>query len=171
MPKKIAKVEEKYYDLIKEKLTELFKEKGANVYLEVTANKTFSEQLKSKIPSGREIIFLFLRKAAPDITGFIKGSALPGFVVVEVKRNKIDLDDIYQLKKYADLFDAKFAFLFSFKPIPEEIKRISRNPLFLLSKLRSDIYQAFTLAHFDEQACKFVEWFEKDPFSESIYWK
>jgi hypothetical protein len=170
LPRK--KLEEKYYELIKDKLEELFKEKGVKAYFEITAKGTFSNTLKAKIPSGGEIIFLFLKKAVPDITGFVQESKLPGFVVVEVKGNKIELDDIYQLKKYADLFDARFAFLVSIKPIPEEIKRLSGSPLFLLSKLRGgNIYQAFALAHFDEQNGEFVEWFEEDPFIESIYWR
>jgi hypothetical protein len=166
------KIEEKYYEIIKDKLEELFREKDVKAYFEITAKGTFSNALKAKIPSGGEIIFLFLKKAVPDITGFVEGSRLPGFIVVEVKGNKIELDDIYQLKKYADLFDARFAFLVSMKPIPEEIKRLSGSPLFLSTKLRGgNVYQAFVLTQFDEHEGKFVEWFEKDPFAESIYWK
>jgi hypothetical protein len=163
--------EEEYYGVVKGRLSELFEEKGVKVYLEITAKKGFSRELKSKIPSGKEIIFLFLRKAKPDITGFVEGITSPGFVVVEVKKAKIELDDIYQLKKYADLFNASFAFLVSFKPIPEEIRRLSRQ-IYLLSKLRSgNIYQVFTLAHFDIQNNEFIEWFEENPFTQSIYWR
>lgn len=163
------KKEEEYYNVIKEELAELFKEKGVSIYLEITARGKFSNRLKSKIPSGREMIFLFLKKAVPDITGFVEDCSLPGFVVVEVKRDKIELDDIYQLKKYADLFDTKFAFLVSLKSIPEEIRRLSRTVYNLLS--RPSIYQAFVLSKFDEQSNNFVEWFEKNPFSKTIYWK
>ena len=117
----------------------------------------------------QEIIFQFLKKAAPDITGFVGKILLPGFVVVEVKKNRIDLDDIYQLKRYADLFDARFAFLVSLEPIPEEIKRLSSAIPTLL--MRPTYHAAFVLARFDEQINEFVEWFEKNPFLESIYWR
>jgi hypothetical protein len=108
---------------------------------------------------------------APDITGYIESGILPGFIVVEVKKDKIELDDIYQLKKYSDLFDAKFSFLISLKPIPAEIKQLCQ-VTFLLTKLRGgDIYRAFALAQFDANSKEFVEWFEENPFAESIYWK
>jgi len=168
---KKEKKEEEYYPIIREKLEKLFREKGVNVYLEITARRTFSEKLKSKIPSGREIIFIFLKKAAPDITGFVETKTLPNFIVVEVKDEKIELDDIYQLKKYADLFDAKFAFLISLEPIPEEIKRLCRSPFFLLSRLKASVYNAFALGEFDKNSNEFVEWFEENPFSETIYWR
>ncbi len=169
--KERRKEEEKYYNTVKERLNELFNEKGVKAYWEITANGIFSNELKSKIPSGKEVIFLFLRKAAPDIIGFVEGILLPGFVVVEVKKNKIELDDIYQLKKYADLFEAKFAFLVSLEPIPEEIKRLSK-VTFLLTKLKGgNIHQAFVLTQFDERNGQFVEWFEEDPFTQSFYWR
>jgi hypothetical protein len=166
--KKKAK-EVEYYEIIRDKFLELFKEKDINAYLEITANRKFSGELKRRIPSHRDIIFSFLTKAAPDITGFVEGLILPGFIIVDVKSDKIKLDYIYQVKKYADLFDAKFAFLVSLEPIPEEIKRLSKVIPTLLK--RPTIYQAFTLVQFDTHNCEFVDWFEKNPFNESIYWK
>jgi len=169
--KKRKKKEEEYYEIIREKLSKLFKEKGVNVYLEVTSRGVFSNKLKSKIPRGKEIILLFLRKVAPDITGFVEGTVLPGFIVVEVKGSKIELDDIYQLKKYADLFEARFAFLVSLEPIPVEIKRL-QEVLYLLTKLKCGIiYHAFVLTHFDRNNKEFVEWFNENPFISSIYWR
>ena len=167
--KKVRKKEEECYEIVKEKLSEQFKEKGVNVYLEVTSRGTFSNELKNKIPRGKEVIFLFLRKVAPDITGFVEGTVLPGFIVVEVKRGKLELDDIYQLKKYADLFEARFAFLVSLEPIPVEIKRL-QEVLYLLTKLK-ETYQAFVLTHFDKNTEEFVEWFEENPFTSPIYWR
>ncbi len=161
--------EEEYYDVVKKKLAELFKEKSVKIYLEITARGKFSNKLKSKIPSGREIIFIFLKKLAPDITGFVEGCRLPGFVVAEVKRGKIELDDIYQLKKYADLFEARFAFLVSLEPIPEEIKRLLK-VTFLISKLKGGVYHSFVLVRFDKNREEFTEWFEENPFLQSVYW-
>jgi len=64
--------EEKYYESIKEKLEELIKRKFDEFYLEITANKHFSNKLKAKISRKRDIIFSFLKEAAPDITGYVK---------------------------------------------------------------------------------------------------
>lgn len=159
--------EKAYYGVIKEKMEGLFREKITNVYLEITATGKFSPKLKKEIHPGGDIIFYFLKDAAPDITGFIKRDYSSDFVVVEVKQ-KIKLDDVYQTKKYADLFETKFAFLVTLEPIPEEIKRLSKIIPTLL--MRPSIYSAFTLAQFDEQSNEFVDWFEKNPFTESVYW-
>ena len=70
-------------------------------------DRTFSNRLKSQIPQHRDLIFNFLREAAPDITGFIRKEYSTDFVVVDVKNAVIKLDDIYQTRKYAELFDAK----------------------------------------------------------------
>lgn len=165
------KEEKEYYPVIKEKLDELFREKGIDAHLEITANKEFSDYLKGKIPPSKGVIFYFLRKVAPDITGYIESGTLPGFIVVGVKKDKIELDDIYQLKKYYDLFEARFAFLISLKPIPAEIKHLSQ-VTFLMIKLKGgSIYQAFALAHFDAVGREFVEWFEENPFTNPIYWR
>jgi hypothetical protein len=92
-------------------------------------------------------------------------------IVVEVKKDKIELDDVYQLKKYSDLFDARFSFLVSLKPIPAEIKQLCQ-VTFLLAKLKGgSIYRAFALAQFDANSKEFVEWFEENPFAEPTYWK
>jgi hypothetical protein len=168
--KKVKKeAEEKYYKPIKEKLSQLFREKGAEIYLEITGNKKkFSEELKSKISSNADIIFYFLKKF-PDITGYVGNIPLPGFVVAEIKKDKIKIEDIYQTKMYADLLETKFAFLISLKHIPEEVKRLLRVRYQIIYV--PSIYQAFVLTHFDEQKGEFVEWFEKNPFEESIYWR
>ena len=118
--------ERDYYEKIKSKLEELLRDKTGNVYLEQTADKSFSDTLKSVIPRSHEIIFSFLkvRETRPDITGYITNKhGSDHFIVAEIKLNSLKLEDIYQLRKYADLFNARFAFLISLQPVPEEIKR------------------------------------------------
>jgi hypothetical protein len=166
MTKKKVKTETGYYQLIKELIERYFKEKGKKIYLEITADK-FSNKIKEKIPKDREIIFRFLakREARPDLTGYIEGN-YSDFIVVEIKDTEIKIDDIYQLRKYKDLFGSKFAFLISTKPIPTEIKRVCNIPFHTLSTFT--IYEIFNLGYFNKETRK-IEWFPTDPFKEKEY--
>lgn len=161
---KEKKIERDYYEPIKTKLEELIKTKFSNHHLEITADKKFTNKLKAEIsPHGhRDIIFHFLREAAPDITGFIKGEYSSDFIVIEIKNEEIKIDDIYQTRKYAELFNAKYALLISTKEIPEEIKRLSKVVYSFLSG--GYAYERITLVYFDAESGNFIEWFEKNPF-------
>ena len=158
-----ATKEKQLYEVIKEKLEEILKTKFNDFYLEITADTGFSNKLKSEIPRGREIIFNFLKKARPDITGFVKENSFSYFIVVEIKNSSIELDDIYQTKKYAQLFGAKYALLISTNEIPEEIKRLDKT---IYPHLLSGGYgyERIVLVHFDINRKEFVEWYEKNPF-------
>lgn len=154
------KSEQEYYPLVMEWLKAEMALSFPNVHLEVTAYKKFSNSLKGQIDRHRDIIFPFLREAPPDITGFIKDEFRSDFIVVEIKNDAIRLDDIYQIKKYADLFDAKYALLISTEEIPEEIIRLSRVtfPLFQLSHYSKRL----ALVHY-KQNNKCV-WIPENPF-------
>jgi hypothetical protein len=156
--------ERDYYETIKANIEELIRTKFSNVHLEITADKKFTNKLKAEIsPHGhKDMIFHFLKEAAPDITGFIKGEYSSNFIVIEIKNEEIKIDDIYQTKKYAELFNAKYALLISTKEIPEEIKRLSKVVYSLLSSGYG--YERITLVDFDAEKGNFVEWFEKNPF-------
>ena len=165
-----SKKEREYYERIKTELEELLKKRvGDKVYLEITASKVFSNRLKAAIPDHRDIIYLFLKEASPDLTGFIEQQYSRDFIVVEIKRDKIKLDYVYQTRKYQDLFDSKFAFLISLQPIPEEIKRLHKTAYRLLQS--PSIYHTFVLAHFDEKTGSFAEWYPENPFDEDLYWR
>jgi hypothetical protein len=157
-----AKTERDFYPAVKDWLEKELRQRFQNVYLEITANRTFTKAIKEQIPSGREIIFNFLREAAPDITGFIKGQFQSEFIVVEVKNEVIKLDDIYQTKKYADLFDAQYALLVSPEEIPEELIRLSRSVPNLLNL--SHYLKRFVLVRLEVESGNTV-WFEKNPFA------
>lgn len=165
----MKKQEQEYYPLIKTKLDELLNTKTTNFHLEITANKKFSDKLKAGIREGRDIVFQFLKEASPDITGFIKNKYSSDFIVVEFKRERIKLDDIYQARKYRDLFGAKFAFLVSLGSVPEEIKRLHKVIYPLLSS--AGTYEAFVLVHFNEESGEFKEWYPENPFENDSYWK
>jgi hypothetical protein len=156
-------------------LEEVFRKIFQNIHFEVTASGNFSNKLKLKSQIGRhrDIIFVFLKKGtSPDITGFVDGlkeeykikyGYYEGFVVAEIKKDEIKLDDIYQVRKYAELLDARYAFLISLEPIPipEEIKRLSQSVYTLLSL---PAYQTLILACFDDKDEKFVDFYPKEPF-------
>ncbi len=155
--------------MIKGSLKELLETRTTNIHLEITANRKFSDKLKTEIREGREIIFHFLKEASPDITGFIKNDYFSDFIVVEFKRQAIKLDNVYQAKKYRDLFSAKFTFLISLQPIPEEIKRLHKTTYHLLAG--ASTYDAFVIVHFDEASREFNEWFPENPCEKDLYWR
>jgi hypothetical protein len=150
MSSKYGETEAALYEPVKEYLISRFKTKfGGECYLETTANGTFTEAIKKHIADN--IIFSFLRKASPDLTGYTwrKESVLPtpplsslitydvkDLITVEIKKERITPQDIYQAKMYGDLFQAKYAFLISPQPIPEEIRRLDKN-LFLTNRFMS----------------------------------
>jgi hypothetical protein len=133
------------------------------VHLEITSEKPLSNLLKSKIHSGRNLIYFFLKSARPDITGFMGSEPFADFIVVEFKDNSLGLDDIYQLRKYADLLDAKYSLLVSKDEIPEELKRLSEGIVpELLS--RAGGYRRLTLVRYDPENHSFLDWLPEDPF-------
>lgn len=172
--------EAEWYPVVRDRLAEAFRKRFGDaiegLHLEVTGGGKFSEKVKSKISPGREIIFSFLGSAgaSPDITGFIDVKNRyndSGFVVVEFKKEVLKLDDVYQARKYGELFDARYAFLVSMAQIPEEVKRLSRTVPSLLSL---DSYRRLTLVWFSTKAIyqgkvpgEFDGWFPEDPFAEA----
>lgn len=159
--------EKDYYEPIKNEFEKLFKAKG-DVHLEITANKNFSNKLKEQIPDSRHIIFYFLKDVAPDISGFIRKDYGSNFIVIEVKDEILKLDHIYQVRKYAELFDAKFGFLVSTDQIPEEIKRLSKVVYTLLSL---PAYKKLILVRFTKETKKLEDWYPENPFENEYYWR
>lgn len=84
---------------------------------------------------------------------------------MEIKAEKLKVDDIFQTRKYAELFEAKYALLVTTEEIPEEIKRLSK-VVFPLLYLGS--YRTFNLVHFDEEAGEFREYFPENPFVKKL---
>jgi hypothetical protein len=151
------------YEPVKVWLEQILKQKYASFHLEVTAFGHFSNVLQSQIADYRELLFAFLNEAAPDITGFVKmdSSSLREFIVAEIKAAPIKLDDIYQTRKYAELFDAKDALLLSTSEIPERITRLSRVVPSLLTLHGG--YGKVTLVRFEDNGSR-VTWFPEIPF-------
>src|SRR3989344_1608675 len=157
----LYKTERETYPHIKNWLEEQLKTRFTDFHLEVTADRKFSNILKQQIDRNRDLIFNFLKVAAPDITGFVKGDYSREFIVVEIKNKPVKLDDIYQTRKYAELFDAHYALLVSTEEIPEEIIRLSKVVFPYLLSLPA--YKQLTLVHFGDNT-KNIVWFPDNPF-------
>lgn len=168
MGTKTKKQEKNYYQPVLNALQALLRKRASDFHLEITA-EGFSAKLKAEVKENIIWYFLQERKARPDITGFIKGDYSSDFIAVEVKRDKISLEDIYQTKKYADLFDAKLPFLVSLQPIPGNIKRLHKKREALLT-FPLNWRRTLVLAHFDENSNAFSEWYPEDPFEKDSLW-
>ena len=153
------------YQPIKIALEELLVSKGMPFYLEVTAEKRLSEKLKGNIPQGREIVFTFLKKR-PDLLGFVEGQYSSNFITVEVKEQIKKLDDIYQAKLYKEVFEARYGFLITTEPIPEEIRRLCNSTFSILHSSTDSIYGFLVIGHFDQINGQFIDRYEKNPFEE-----
>ena len=158
------------YEPIKRKLEQLIASKDKRFYLELTAEKGLSEKLKEAIPEHREIVFAFLKKR-PDLFGFVEGQYSKELVTVEIKDKIKKLDDIYQAKLYKEVLGARYGFLITTKPIPEEIKRLCKSTMDILHSAGDSIYRFLVIGRFDGESGQFVEWFEENPFEKEHYWK
>lgn len=159
--------EKDYYEPVKNAFEKLFNEKGT-VYLEITSDKPLSNKLKAQTSKHRDIIFYFLKEAKPDITGFLQRDGHSNsMIVIEVKKDEIKLDNIYQARKYGELLETQFVFLVSPKEIPEEIKKLSSVTIDLLSL---PYYKKLVLCQFDEKANQIVDWYEENPFMVERFW-
>jgi len=167
--------EKTLYEPVKQYLTKLLNNSYSNYHLEITANRTYSEKLKHFITYN--IVFSFLKKAMPDLTGFILKEGIDvklahnkdivSFITVEVKPSKISLPDIYQAKLYGDLFRAKYALLMSPVIIGEEIRRL-QNDLKILNRYRNwKVYIGqIVFSRSDKMGSKIEDciWYPETPF-------
>jgi hypothetical protein len=148
------------YEPIRTYLLEKFNVKFKNTILEDTHAGGFSPKIKKEIPVYNEIIFSFLKNEKPDLIGYVKEDYGVKYITVEIKNIPINLNDVYQAKKYADLFQARYGFLISSKTIPIEIKRL-HNRTYILRTL---ISENLILAEWNISKNEMIDWFEKSPF-------
>jgi len=157
--------EKELYEKVKIDLVSNFTSKFNNCFLEITSDGKFPEDILSKVGEYYDIIFSFLKKKnSPDLTGFIKTDNRTDFITVEIKNDTLTLEDVYQAKRYAELFQAKFGFLISTKPIPTALKRLCNKIQILF--IAGTGYEKLKLATFDIEANKIVadSWFPESPF-------
>lgn len=155
--------EKALYQPVKNFLHGHFSATFGNCHLEITASGQFEESLKRVMR--HDIIFSFLgRKASPDLVGFIRDEyGIKDYIVTEIKRGRITLQDVYQTKMYGDLFAAKHSLLISPVPVPEEIKRLHKS-LFILNRFMQG--WMVCIGEWNEVTDRIVDdsWFPKAPF-------
>lgn len=167
--------EEELYEPIRRYLVRMLKRRFSNTHLEITHRGNYSETLKHLVR--HDIVFAFLQKALPDLTGFVlkdnvnvrvaRSSDVRFYITVEVKPGKLELDDIFQAKKYGDLFYAKYALLISTYPVGEEIRRLHER-LYILYRYRKwKVYVGqVTIEKADRSIDRVKDciWFPETPF-------
>lgn len=168
-------LEKDLYEPIKAYLDNMLAKNFSNHHLEITARGNYTETLKRLVRY--DIIFSFLKTASPDITGFVlkegvnktiaRSSDVESFITVEVKPDKLTLQDVFQAKMYGDLFYAKYAFLISPQIIGEEVRRL-HNRLHILNRFRN--WKVYTGQAVLEKSDKLIIevrdiiWFPETPF-------
>lgn len=164
--------EKELYEPVRKVLADAFQRRfGRECHLEVTANGVFSETIKRVVR--HDIIFKFLgRSISPDLTGFVPRKGMPllepssieDFITVEIKRDKVTPQDIYQTKMYGDLFQAKYALLVSPEPLPEEVRRLQQQ-LFIINRFMSGWVVYIGQWEVIEDSGFVTMWFPESPFN------
>ena len=110
------------------------------------------------------------RNLRPDIVGYVESNQGKRIFTAEVKRGSLTVQDIYQAKMYKELFGATFGFLIGTQPVPEELKRLSRNIPAILHSFGDYTFNFLALARFDVESGTLPDWFasygqDVDPFA------
>jgi hypothetical protein len=100
------------YEPIRKSLVERFRNKGG-CQIEITAHG-ISEEMKSNLPD-QSVMVMAAERRTPDLIGFVSkiGGVWKRRFVVEAKKTWLNFADLYQVKMYADLLLADWAFLIS----------------------------------------------------------
>lgn len=160
--------EEILYDPIKEYLYEKFSQFGKCEF-EITSKK-ITEKVKKWLDDPA-LYFIRVEKKLPDIIGRFKpdrSKKLPygfheGLIITEVKDKEPTVKDITQIKSYAEIFDATFAYLISSKVMIEEVQRFLSKRSLLLS-----YYGAYRKVYIGKysiiEGIDETAWYPKNPF-------
>lgn len=119
--------EEDLYKPVKE----AFEKKHPKISLEITAKK-IPDNIKS-ILDDDALAIINKEGSLPDLMGWADDIFSKKIVIVETKINPPTLTDIYQVKRYAEVFSARYTFLVSAKKISEEHQRFLSKKLHILS--------------------------------------
>jgi len=148
----MANKEHDLYIPIKEFLDQHFSKLGRKHYFEITA-KTISNKIKNEFDLNR-LLLLKTERTLPDIMGFVEKNSLNELFVFEIKDEKPTIKAIYQLKKYAEVLNAKYAYLICTGEISAELKKILENEPRIQSFNTG--YDGISIIHFDEEKKEIV---------------
>lgn len=158
--------ERELYQPVRKALEKYFCEEAEECFFEVTADKV-GERVEEKLAD--EVLFLIRkREFRPDIMGYVRvpiGLGIFFFsefrVVVEVKDGKPSVNDLFQVKKYGELYDAAISILVSTdKPEQRFLRLLERKPTLL--SLPMGGYSAF-ITRFLKDKCDFDWWYPRPP--------
>jgi hypothetical protein len=117
--------EEELYNSVLKALEQKFMTLG-DVHLENTSNGRFSEGLKEQLDD-YSLFMLKIEKMSPDLTGYLRKKETYGeskcIIVVEIKKDRPTLKDIYQTKRYAEILKADYALLIAPKKLSTERRK------------------------------------------------
>ena len=135
--------------------TELFELGFDSTYIEITANGQFSDAFKNFHII--EQVKMMLNNLMPDISGYIDNELL----VIEIKDEALTFETIYQAKCYAELVNAKYAFLISNEDFSAKNKAIisRRNDL-----LRFNHDREILVGIFDIMTNTIKDWYPRRPW-------
>lgn len=156
------------YEPIKDYLYKKFSQFG-DCELEITS-KRITEKAKKWLDDPA-LFFIRVEKQRPDIIGHFKPDSskkapygfYKGLIVTEVKNKGPTIKDIFQTKLYAEVFDARFAYLISSKEIKEEVRRfLSKRYLLLSFGSHRKVY----IGKFDieKEIVNETDWYPENPF-------
>ena len=110
---------------------------GKDSYLEITASAARLPSEIERVIDDEAFFYLKTERNSPDLMGYVTESESPlafdilpedtvSRIVVEVKDEPVTVENFYQAKRYAEVFDAKYAFLISNAPFTEGLRRLLR---------------------------------------------
>jgi len=137
--------EEALYQPIKDALNKVFSAFG-ECYLEISKTG-ISEEFKKELDNFA-IFYIRIDRQYPDIAGFLQTENAKEFITVEVKKRVSKMEDIFQAKRYAEVFNATYGFLIC-QSIDEEVKRFLKERPLICSRSRGN---QIIIAQFEESS-------------------
>ena len=162
--------ERELYEPVKEALESFFLDVSRKGHFEVASSKGPSNEMKGHLPVFS--VFLWnVEKFKPDIMGYFLGDIVLAsngskwtpinVVIAEVKPRTLRFSDIYQVKGYAEIYNAAYAILVSPYETSNEMRRIleMRPQLLNTSALAGG---RILMAKIALNEGRFVEWYPSD---------
>jgi hypothetical protein len=171
MAKPKTEEEGRLYEPVRDYLQKQFGAFG-ECELEVTRER-ITEKVKRWLDDP-SLFFIRVEKKLPDVMGHFKPdpSKQPphgfyeGLIVTEIKSEPPKVQDIFQTKLYAEVFEAPFAYLISSKGMVEEMRRFLSKRYSLLSY---GAYRKVYIGKFNliELQIREEDWYPENPFKRS----